>query len=97
MLIPTAASIGMDMRQQHQSICQEILLQITEAPTLVSVEADMHAAAATVLDALLLTRLEVDRRSLIALKGRRAEGTCEWLVQHPTHPEWFSVTELQLL
>ncbi|KAH8717928.1 Vegetative incompatibility protein HET-E-1 [Beauveria bassiana] len=76
---------------------KEILLQITEAPTLVSVEAGMHAAAATVLDALLLTRPEVDRSSLIALKGRRAEGTCEWLVQHPSYQEWLSGADPPLL
>ncbi|OAA55165.1 Ankyrin repeat-containing domain protein [Cordyceps fumosorosea ARSEF 2679] len=76
---------------------KEILLQITEAPTLVSVEADMHAAAATILDALLLTRPEVDRSSLIALKGRRAEGTCEWLIQHPSYREWLSGTDPPLL
>ncbi|KAJ3498372.1 hypothetical protein NLG97_g1171 [Lecanicillium saksenae] len=76
---------------------KEILLQITEAPTLVSVEAGMQAAAATVLDALLLTRPEVDRSSLIALKGRRAEGTCEWLVQHPSYLEWLSGTDPPLL
>ncbi|KAI0147767.1 hypothetical protein GGR57DRAFT_515498 [Xylariaceae sp. FL1272] len=44
--------------------------------------ANTHAEAAPVLDALLLTRLEVDRKSLIALKGRRVDGTCEWLIQH---------------
>ncbi|SPO05222.1 uncharacterized protein DNG_07909 [Cephalotrichum gorgonifer] len=46
------------------------------------------AIVTTVLDALLLTRPDVDRRSLIALKGRRVDGTCEWLRRHLTYQEW---------
>lgn len=43
---------------------------------------------AMVLDALLVTRPEVDRSSLIALKGRRVDGTCEWLIRHPSYQTW---------
>ncbi|KAF5662744.1 ankyrin repeat [Fusarium heterosporum] len=49
-----------------------------------------YTEAAPVLDALLLTRPEVDRKSLIALKGRRVDGTCEWLIQHSCYQEWLT-------
>ncbi|KAK9423700.1 putative NACHT domain-containing protein [Seiridium unicorne] len=52
--------------------------------------ANPYAEAAPVLDALLLTRPEVDRKSLIALNGRRVDGTCEWLVKHPRYREWLT-------
>lgn len=55
------------------------------------------AEAATVLDALLLTRPEVDRKSLIVLKGRRVDGTCEWLIQHPHYQEWLTDANRPLL
>jgi nucleoside phosphorylase len=47
----------------------------------------INTEAALILKALLLTRPEVDRKSLIVLKGRRANGTCEWLIQHPRYQE----------
>jgi ankyrin repeat domain-containing protein 50 len=56
-----------------------------------------YAEAALVLDALLLTRPEVDRKSLIALKGRRVDGTCEWLVKHPRYQEWLADPSSPLL
>jgi ankyrin repeat domain-containing protein 50 len=56
-----------------------------------------YAEAALVLDALLLTRPEVDRKSLIALKGRRVDGTCEWLVKHPRYREWLADASSPLL
>ncbi|KAI1276041.1 ankyrin repeat protein [Xylaria sp. FL0933] len=55
------------------------------------------SAVATVLDALLLTRPEVDRSSLIALKGRRVDGTCEWLIRHPSYEDWLQGTDPTLL
>ncbi|CAG8191861.1 unnamed protein product [Penicillium salamii] len=51
---------------------------------------NLYAEAAPVLEALLLTRPEVDRKSLIALKGRRVDGTCEWLIRHPHYQEWLA-------
>ncbi|KAJ5710457.1 natch and ankyrin domain protein [Penicillium malachiteum] len=56
-----------------------------------------YPEVALVLDALLLTRPEVDRKSLIALKGLRANGTCEWLIQHPRYQEWLSSADLPIL
>ncbi|SMQ51049.1 unnamed protein product [Zymoseptoria tritici ST99CH_3D7] len=57
----------------------------------------VYAEAAPVLDALLLTRPEVDRKSLVALKGRRVDGTCEWLVRHVRYQEWLRDAKLQVL
>jgi ankyrin repeat domain-containing protein 50 len=76
---------------------KEILLLIPTVPKLVSLAADMYTMAATVLDALLLTRPEIDRSSLIALKGRRVNGTCEWLIRHPGYQEWLKGTDPPLL
>ncbi|KAH8883155.1 hypothetical protein GQ53DRAFT_883184 [Thozetella sp. PMI_491] len=56
-----------------------------------------YAEATLVLDALLLTRPEVDRKSLIALKGRRVDGTCEWLVKHPRFRDWLADASSPLL
>jgi nucleoside phosphorylase len=76
---------------------KEILLLIPTAPKPVSLAADTYAVAATVLDALLLTRPEVDRSSLIALKGRRVNGTCEWLIRHPSYQDWLEGADPPLL
>ncbi|OBT76494.1 hypothetical protein VF21_03943 [Pseudogymnoascus sp. 05NY08] len=76
---------------------KEILLSIPKAPKLVSLAADSYKVAATVLDALLLTRPEVDRGSLIALKGRKINGTCEWLIQHPNYQKWLEGADPPLL
>ncbi|KAG8526793.1 uncharacterized protein KY384_008222 [Bacidia gigantensis] len=59
-------------------------------PTVSKTITNSYAEAAPVLDALLLTRPEVDRKSLIALKGRRVDGTCEWLTQHPHYQDWLA-------
>ncbi|KAJ4124794.1 hypothetical protein NW765_014322 [Fusarium oxysporum] len=56
-----------------------------------------YTEAVPVLDALLLTRPEVDRKSLTALKGRRVDGTCEWLVKHPQFQEWLTDANCQVL
>ncbi|OAX84348.1 hypothetical protein ACJ72_01291 [Emergomyces africanus] len=52
---------------------------------------------APVLDALLLTRPEVDRSSLISLKGRRVTGTCEWLLRHDHYQQWLQGVDPPLL
>ncbi|KAI9037200.1 uncharacterized protein KD926_000774 [Aspergillus affinis] len=57
----------------------------------------INTEAVPILDALLLTRPEVDRKSLIVLKGRRADGTCEWLIQNPHYQEWLADTNQPLL
>lgn len=57
----------------------------------------INTEAEPVLDALLLTRPEVDRKSLLVLKGRRADGTCEWLTQHRCYQEWLEDANLPLL
>jgi nucleoside phosphorylase len=67
---------------------RELLMSMPTVAKPVAREIETRAAASTVLDALLLTRPEVDRSSLIALKGRRADGTCEWLTRHTNYQRW---------
>lgn len=55
------------------------------------------SAVTSILESLLLTRPEVDRSSLIALKGRRVDGTCEWLIRHPLFQEWLEDVDPPLL
>ncbi|KAL3483722.1 hypothetical protein BJX62DRAFT_249257 [Aspergillus germanicus] len=69
---------------------KEVLSFIPTVSKTITSPTDSYAEAAPVLDALLLTRPGVDRKSLIALKGRRVDGTCEWLVQHPHYEEWLA-------
>ena len=76
---------------------KEVLSFIPTAPKPMSLAANTYAVAAPVLDALLLTRSEVDRTSLIALKGRRVDSTCEWLIQHPSYQEWLVDVDPPLL
>jgi ankyrin repeat domain-containing protein 50 len=68
----------------------EVLSFVPTIPKITPLTANTHAEAAPVLDALLLTRPEVDRKSLIALKGRRVDGTCEWLTTHPNYQKWLT-------
>lgn len=67
---------------------KEILSFIPKLPKPIAPATDRNEAAASILDALLLTRPEVDRSSLIVLKGRKVPGTCEWLIQHQTYQKW---------
>lgn len=76
---------------------KEVLSFIPTAPKIIPLASKIYAEAAPVLDALLLTRPEVDRKSLIALKGRRVDGTCEWLIQHPRYQEWLADAHRPLL
>lgn len=57
----------------------------------------INTEAAPILSALLLTRPEIDRKSLIVLKGRRADGTCEWFIRHQRYQEWLADTNIPLL
>lgn len=73
---------------------KEILTFVPVAPKAIPLSAiNAYAEAAQVLDALLLTRPEVDRKSLIALKGRRVDGTCVWLTEHPSYQNWLTDAE----
>ncbi len=76
---------------------EEVLSFIPTVSKTIPLATKSYAEAAPVLDALLLTRPEVDRKSLIALKGRRADGTCEWLTQHPHYQEWLADANHPLL
>ncbi|KAM5464207.1 hypothetical protein MauCBS54593_007026 [Microsporum audouinii] len=76
---------------------KEILTIIPAAPTTAPLASITDTNVAILLDALLLTRPEVDRSSLIALKGRRVDGTCEWLLRHPRYQEWLESTDQPLL
>ncbi|EFY98005.1 ankyrin repeat protein [Metarhizium robertsii] len=76
---------------------KEVLSFIPRVPKTTPLATNTYAEAAPVLDALLLTRPEVDRKSLIALKGRRVDGTCEWLIQHPSYREWLADASPPLL
>ncbi|KAI0203575.1 ankyrin repeat protein [Astrocystis sublimbata] len=75
----------------------EVLAFIPTTPKPRPLALNTYAEAAPVLNALLLTRPEVDRKSLIALKGRRVDGTCEWLIQHPSYQAWLTDVNLPLL
>ncbi|KAH8423977.1 uncharacterized protein LDX57_001733 [Aspergillus melleus] len=67
---------------------KEVLTFIPKVST--TIPSAINTEAVPILDALLLTRPEVDRKSLIVLKGRRADGTCEWLMQNPRYQEWLA-------
>jgi ankyrin repeat domain-containing protein 50 len=76
---------------------KEMLSLIPTAPKpdpLVSVS---DSTVTSILEALLLTRPEVDRSSLVALKGRRVDGTCEWLKEHSRYQEWLDGVDPPLL
>ncbi|KAK2592059.1 hypothetical protein QQS21_010238 [Conoideocrella luteorostrata] len=75
----------------------EILSFLPAASKTVPLAANTHAEAAAVLDALLLTRPDVDRKSLIALKGRRVDGTCEWVTKHHHYRDWLADMSRPLL
>ncbi|KAJ6018490.1 hypothetical protein N7522_001954 [Penicillium canescens] len=76
---------------------KKVLSFIPTVSKAIHLATNSYAEAAPVLDALLLTRPEVDRKSLIALKGRRVDGTCEWLIQHPHYQEWLADANHPLL
>ncbi|KAL4775267.1 hypothetical protein BDW60DRAFT_204532 [Aspergillus nidulans var. acristatus] len=54
---------------------KEVLSLIPTVSKTIPLATNLYAEAAPVLDALLLTRPEVDRKSLIALKGRRSTSS----------------------
>lgn len=76
---------------------KEVLSFIPTAPKTAPLATNTYAEAAPVLDALLLTRPEVDRKALITLKGRRVDGTCEWLIRHPSYQGWLADAHRPLL
>jgi nucleoside phosphorylase len=76
---------------------KEVLSFIPTVSKTIPLATNSYAEAAPILDALLLTRPEVDRKSLTALKGRRVDGTCEWLIQHPHYQEWLADANHPLL
>ena len=76
---------------------REVLSFVPAASKAMPVTANAYAEAAPILDSLLLTRPDVDRKSLIALKGRRVDGTCEWVTKHHYYQEWLTDTSQPLL
>ena len=76
---------------------KEMLSLISAASRKISPATAIDSSIAAILDALLLTRPDVDRSSLIALKGRRVEGTCDWIVRHPHYRRWLEGDEAPLL
>lgn len=76
---------------------KEVLSFMPTVPKVAPLAANKYAEAAPVLDALLLTRPDVDRKSLIALKGRRVDNTCEWLIHHPSYQKWLVDADPPLL
>ena len=76
---------------------KEIVSLIPAAPRKISPVTAIDSNVTVILDALLLTRPDVDRSSLIALKGRRVEGTCDWIVRHPRYRHWLEGDEAPLL
>jgi len=73
---------------------KEILLLVPTAPKAAALTVDQASdtimLAGPILDALLITRPEIDRNSLVALKGRRAIGTCDWVTKHSSYQEWLA-------
>lgn len=69
---------------------REILSFVPAASKTIPLAVNAYIEAAPILDALLLTRPDVDRKSLIALKGRRVDGTCEWVTKHHHYQEWLA-------
>ncbi|ETS76982.1 hypothetical protein PFICI_10856 [Pestalotiopsis fici W106-1] len=76
---------------------KEVLSFIPSVSKTISQPTNTYPEAVPILDALLLTRPEVDRKSLIALKGHRVDGTCEWLIQHPSYRKWLEDPKLPVL
>ena len=76
---------------------KEMLSLIPAAQRKIAPVAAIDSNVTVILDALLLTRPDVDRSSLIALKGRRVEGTCDWIVRHPRYQHWLEGDEVPLL
>lgn len=76
---------------------KEMLSLISAASRKISPTTAIDSSVTVILDALLLTRPDVDRSSLIALKGRRVEGTCDWIVRHPRYRHWLEGDEAPLL
>lgn len=76
---------------------KEMLSLISAASRKISPATAIDSSVAVILDALLLTRPDVDRSSLIVLKGRRVEGTCDWIVRHPRYRHWLEGDEAPLL
>lgn len=76
---------------------KELLSLIPRIPRPEPLVSVTDSIVSAVLDALLLTRPEVDRSSLIALKGRRVRGTCEWITQHPSFEQWLKSAESSVL
>ena len=83
-----------DYADSHSSKLWHVLSFIPTVAKTIPLATNTYAEAAPVLDALLMTRPEVD---LIALKGRRVDGTCEWLIQHPSYQEWLADANIPLL
>jgi ankyrin repeat domain-containing protein 50 len=76
---------------------KEILSLIPPAPKPEPLASVSDPAVTGILEALLLIRPEVDRSSLVALKGRRVDGTCEWLLRHVRFQEWRADIDPSLL
>ncbi|KAK4161311.1 ankyrin repeat protein [Cladorrhinum sp. PSN259] len=76
---------------------KEILSLIPPTPKPEPLATVADPIVASVLNAVLLTRPEVDRSSLIVLKGRRVDGTCEWLMDHPNYRAWLEGSKSPLL
>lgn len=76
---------------------KEIMSLIPPAPKPEPSAGFTDSVVTSILEALLLTRPEVDRASLIALKGRRVDGTCEWLMRHPNFQAWLEGVDQPLL
>ena len=50
--------------------------------------ADGTASAEKCRRSIFLTDPEIDRQRLLDRKGERVAGTCEWILQDPTHKSW---------
>ncbi|RGP64465.1 nacht and ankyrin domain [Fusarium longipes] len=41
-------------------------------------------------NALFISHPDIDREALASAKGRRADGTCEWILQNPYYQSWLA-------
>ncbi|KAL4927039.1 uncharacterized protein BDV17DRAFT_292932 [Aspergillus undulatus] len=63
-------------------------------PPHLPVEEDLFRTA---INDLFVTNPEDDRSNLADRKGKRLEGTCEWLIDDPQYLEWLSSTTSKVL
>ncbi|KAF9884290.1 hypothetical protein FE257_001920 [Aspergillus nanangensis] len=70
-----------------------VIRSAVRLPPMANTRLDVDA----VLERLFVCRPEVDRRNLIDIKGKRAPGTCEWVIKDPKYLNWVAETTSEVL